>query len=233
MSNAQLLPTSIQNMGHKISPIALRLGINEEWRSNWFFNKHRQLFLEVDYLIRKIIKGSFSKASITEIIIERKSPDYCKIYLHTARPGLLIGKEGQLLKNLIKKIEKKTNPLFEKKNLAPPKIDIDIIEVKKPFMSAAYLAEVTANDIEKGLTVRKALKRLLERAKQHKDILGVKVKASGRLDGSTIKRRETLVWGRMPLSKLKAKIDYIEKAVLTKYGYVGLKVWLYKGDVTT
>ena len=220
-------------MGHKVSPIALRLGLTEEHRSRWFFSKHFQVFLEADYLIRKIIKESFPKAGITQIIIERKSPDHCKIYLHSARPGLLIGKEGQILKNLIKKIETKVNPLFVQKKLTPPQIDIEIVEVKKPFMSAAYLAEVAANEIEKGMTVRKVLKRLIERAKQHKEIIGVKVKAGGRLDGSTIKRRETLIWGRMPLSKLKAIIDYAERPVLTKYGYVGLKVWLYKGDAST
>lgn len=217
-------------MGHKVPPTALRIGINQAWRSRWFFSKNKQLFLEVDYLIRKIIKEAFPKAGIVDIIIERKGPDHCKIYIQTARPGLLIGREGQLLKNLIKKIEKNVNPLFERKKIAPPQIDLDILEIKKPFMSAAYLAEIAGNEIEKGIPVRRVLKRLIERARQHKEILGVKVKAAGRLDGSTIKRRETLIWGRMPLSKLTADIDYAERPVLTKYGYVGLKVWLYKGE---
>ncbi len=217
-------------MGHKVPPPALRLGINRYWSSRWFFTKKAQVFLEADYLIRKTIKEMFPKAGIVEIIIERKSFDHCKVIIKTARPGLLIGKEGQLLKNLIKKLEKKVNPVFEKNKMVPPQIDIDILEVKKPFTSAAYLAEVAANEIEKGMSVRKVLKRVIERARQHKEILGVKVKASGRLDGSTIKRRETLHWGRVPLSKLIADIDYAERPVLTKYGIVGLKVWLYKGD---
>lgn len=217
-------------MGHKVSPFALRIGINKYWRSRWFFRKNFQLFLEADYLIRKTIQENFPKAGITDIVIERKSPDHCKLIIFTARPGLLIGREGQALQRLIKKIEKKINPLFVKKNLTIPKLDVEIIEVKKPFTSAAYLAEVAANEIEKGITVRKVLKRIIERAKQHKEILGIKVRAGGRLDGATIKRRETIVWGRMPLSKLTADIDYAERRVLTKYGYVGLKIWLYKGD---
>ena len=217
-------------MGHKVPPPALRIGINKYWSSRWLLGKKSQVFLEADYLIRKIIRESFPKSGISEIIIERKSQDHCKVIIKTARPGLLIGREGQLLKNLIQKIERKVNPLFLKKKLVPPKLEIDILEIKRPFMSAAYLAEVAANEIEKGITVRKVLKRLIERARQHKEILGVKVKAAGRLDGSTIKRRETLIWGRMPLSKLIADIDYAERPVLTKYGYVGLKVWLYRGD---
>lgn len=220
-------------MGHKVSPTALRIGLSEDYRSKWFFSKNYQLFIEADYLIRKIIKKSFPKAGVSQIIIERKSPDHCKIFLYSARPGLLIGKEGQLLKNLIRKIENKVNPLFVNKKLTPPQIDVEIIEIKKPFLSSAYLAEVGANEIEKGMTVRKVLKRIIERARQHKEILGIKVKASGRLDGSTIKRRETIIWGRMPHSKLKAIIDYSQRAVLTKYGYVGLKIWLYKGDAST
>jgi len=217
-------------MGQKVPAYALRLGINKYWRSRWLFKKNLSLFLEADHLIRKIIREMFPKTGIVEIIIERKSFDHCKVIIHSARPGFLIGKEGQLLKNLMKKLEKKINPLFEKKNLTPPKIDIDVIEVKKPFVSAVYLAEVAANEIEKGFPTRRVLKRLIERARQNKEVLGVKAIAKGRVDGATIKRKETISWGRLPLSKLTADIDYAERPVLTKYGIVGLKVWLYKGD---
>ena len=217
-------------MGQKIPPYALRLGINTYWRSRWMIKRYFPLILEADYLIRKTIKEMFPKAGITEIIIERKSLDHCKVSLYSARPGILIGKEGQLLKNLMKKLEKKVNPLFIKKNLTPPKIEIDVIEVKKPFLSAAYLAEVAAHELERGLPTRKVLKRIAERAKQQKEILGFKAVAKGRVDGATIKRREKISWGRLPLSKFIADIDYAERPVLTKYGIVGLKVWLYKGD---
>ncbi len=217
-------------MGHKVPPTGLRIGINKYWRSKWFFGKNQQIFLEADYLIRKIIQEMFSKAGIVDIIIERKSLDHCKVIIKSSRPGFLIGREGQVLKNLIKKLEKNVKPIFEKKNLIPPKIDLEVMEIKKPLLSASYLAELVANEIEKGRPVRSVLKKVFERAKQQKEILGIKIKAAGRLDGSTIKRRETVQWGRLPFSKLTADIDYTQKPVLTKYGYVGLKVWLYKGD---
>lgn len=217
-------------MGQKVSAYALRLGINKYWRSRWLFKKNLPLFLKADHLIRKIILEMFPKAGIVEIIIERKSFDHCKVIIHSARPGFLIGKEGQLLKNLMKKLEKKASLLFEKKNLTPPKIDIDVVEIKKPFLSAAYLAEVAANEIEKGFPTRRVLKRLIERARQNKEVLGLKAIAKGRVNGATIKRKEAISWGRLPLSKLIADIDYTERPVLTKYGIVGLKVWLYKGD---
>jgi small subunit ribosomal protein S3 len=217
-------------MGQKIPPYALRLGINTYWRSRWMTKRYFPLILEADYLTRKTIKEMFPKAGIVEIIIERKSLDHCKVSLYSARPGVLIGKEGQSLKNLIAKLEKKVNPLFLKNNLTPPKIDIDVIEVKKPFLSAAYLAEIAANEIEKGIPTRRVLKRIAERAKQQKEILGFMAIAKGRVDGATIKRTEKISWGRLPRSKLIADIDYAERPVLTKYGIVGLKVWLYKGD---
>jgi small subunit ribosomal protein S3 len=217
-------------MGQKVPPYALRLGINTYWRSRWMTKRYFPLILEADYLIRKTIKEMFPKTGIVEIIIERKSLDHCKISLYSARPGILIGKEGQALKNLMAKLEKKVNPLFLKNNLTPPRIDIDVIEVKKPFLSAAYLAEVAANEIEKGMPTRRVLKRIAERAKQQKEILGFMAIAKGRVDGATIKRTEKISWGRLPRSKLIADIDYAERPALTKYGIVGLKVWLYKGD---
>jgi small subunit ribosomal protein S3 len=192
--------------------------------------RYFSLILEADYLIRKTIKEVFPKAGIVEIIIERKSLDHCKVSLYSARPGILIGKEGQALKNLMGKLEKKINPLFSKNNLTLPKIDIDVIEVKKPFFSAAYLAEVAAQEIEKGMPTRRVLKRIAERAKQQKEILGFMAVAKGRVDGATIKRTEKISWGRLPKSKLIADIDYAERPVLTKSGIVGLKIWLYKGD---
>lgn len=217
-------------MGQKVPPNALRLGINRYWSSRWFFSKNAPLFLEADYWIRKIIREMFPKAGIVDIIIERKSFDHCKVIIHSARPGLLIGKEGQVLKQLINKIQKKVDPIFKRKNLTPPQLDIDVVEVKKPFISAAYVAETIGNELQKGFSTRAVLKRAVEKVKQHKEVLGVKVKAKGRLDGSTIKRRETISWGRVPLSKLIADIDYAYLPVLTKYGIIGVKVWIYKGD---
>jgi small subunit ribosomal protein S3 len=217
-------------MGHKISPYALRLGINTYWKSRWLMKRYLPLFLEADYLIRKIINDHYPKGGIIDIIIERKSLNNCKVTIYTAKPGILIGKDGQNLKNLIVKLEKKVNPLFKKYNINPPKIDIDVVEVKKPFSYAAYLAEIAAQEIEKGVPTRRVLKYIAEKAKQQKEILGFLGIASGRIDGATIKRTEKISWGRLPRSKFIADIDYKERPVLTKYGIVGLKIYLYKGD---
>lgn len=220
-------------MGQKVPATALRIGINKYWQSKWLFSKKGTVFLEADYWIREIIRKKFPRAGVIEIVIERKSPDHSKIIIQTAKPGLLIGKEGQLLKELISKIEKKVNPIFVRNKMTPPTIDIDVVEAKKPMLSAMYLAELAAHDLERGFNTRKVLKRLIERVRQHKEILGIKIKAKGRLDGSTIRRSETVSWGRVPLSKLIADIDYAQLPILTKYGILGVKIWLYRGDKAT
>lgn len=217
-------------MGQKIPANALRLGINKYWSSRWIFKKNFILFLEADYLIRKIINKELPRAGIVDVIIERKSLEICKVNICSAKPGIVVGKNGQGLKNLLTKFEKVLNPLFKKKNLNPPSLDINVLEVKKPYLFARYVLEVIANDLEKGIPTRKALKKILEKLKLEKGIFGVKIKASGRVDGATIRRTETVSWGRLPLSKLIADIDYAHLPVLTKYGIVGLKIWIYKGD---
>lgn len=217
-------------MGHKVPPYALRLGINKYWRSRWIFRKNFPLLLEADFWIRKIISENHHKSGVVDIIIERKSFDNCKVNIYSAKPGYLVGKDGKMLKNLITKIDKKMKEIFYKYNLNPPNLDINVLEVKKVLNSASYISELIALDLEKGLPTRKVLKKISEKVKQQKDVLGFKVLAKGRVDGATIKRKEQISWGRMPLSKLTADIDYAFRPVLTKYGIVGIKVWLYKGD---
>jgi len=217
-------------MGHKIPSYALRLGINEYWRSRWFFSRNYKVYLEADFIIRKTINEMFKKAGIIDVTIERKDPEHCKVIIKTAKPGVLIGREGQKLKSLQEKIDKKLKELFEKNKLPKPATEIIVEEVKKPTAYAAYLAQIAAIDIEKNKSVRAVIKKIIERAKQNKDVLGVKVRVSGRLGGANIHRSETITWGRMPLSKLRAKIDYAFEEALTKYGLIGVKVWLYKGD---
>jgi len=217
-------------MGHKVSPYALRIGINRNWRSRWFFSKHFPIFLEADYLIRKTIDELFPKSGIIDVIIERKSLDQCKVDIFASKPGLIIGREGQNLKNLYKKLEKVLKPLFEKNKLAYPSLEINVIEIKKPYLYASYIAEQAALQIEKGAKVRTVLKSLANKLKEYKEIQGVKIKASGRLDGATIHRHETISWGKIPLSKLIADIDYASKTAFTKYGIIGIKVWIYRGD---
>jgi len=217
-------------MGHKVPPYALRLGINQNWRSRWFFSKHFPVFLEADYLIRKTASEMFAKKGVTEVVIERKSFDHCRVIIKTAKPGLIVGKEGQNLNKFIEKATKATAEVFKKHNLTPPKIEVEVEEVKKPYASAQYLAELAALEIEKGVLARNVMKRVIERARQHKEIKGVKVRLSGRLNSATIHRAEWLSWGRMPLSTLRADIDYGTATAFCKYGTIGVKVWLYKGE---
>lgn len=217
-------------MGHKVSPYALRLGINEYWKSRWFFRRNFRVYLEADFIIRKTINEMFPKSGIIDVLIERKDPEHCKVIIKTARPGILIGREGQRLKALQEKINKRLKEHFEKFKLPIPALEIIVEEVKKPTAYAEYLAQLAAIDIERNKSVRAVMKKIIERAKQNKEIKGVKIRVSGRLGGANIHRAETITWGRMPLSKLKAKIDYALAEALTKYGIIGVKVWLYKGD---
>lgn len=217
-------------MGHKVSPYALRIGINRNWRSRWFFSKFLPVFLEADYLIRKEIEKAFPRHGIIDVIIERKSLDQCKVEIYAAKPGVIVGKEGQNLKNLYQKLNKVLKPLFEKTKLTYPQLEIAVIEIKKPYLYAPYLAEQVALQIEKGVRTRIAIKNIINKIKEIKEIQGIKVKVSGRIDGATIHRQETLSWGKLPLSKLTADIDYGFKVAMTKYGTIGVKVWLYRGD---
>jgi len=217
-------------MGKKVSSYGLRLGINEYWKSRWYFSKNYRVYLEADYIIRKTIEEMFPKSGIIDVIIERKSPENSKVIIKTAKPGVLIGREGQKLKKLQEKIEGKLKKLFEKYKLENPTLEIIVEEVRKPTAYAAYLAQLAAIDIEKNKSVRGVIKKIIEKARQNKNILGVKVRVSGRLGGANIHRAENITWGRLPLSKLKAKIDFAKETALCKYGKIGIKVWLYKGD---
>lgn len=217
-------------MGHKISPLALRLGINEPWRSRWFTTRHRALFLEADHLIRTTILELFPKSGIATVIIERKGIDACRVTIQTSRPGYLIGREGQNLRKLQRSVDLALTPPFEKHKLPKPNIEFQIEELKKPFISAKVLAQLAAIDIEKRLPVRKVVKRTIERAQQHKEIIGIRMRVSGRLNGNEIHRSESLTSGRMPLGTFRSVIDYAEERAFCTYGTIGIKVWVYLGD---
>ncbi|GIW66420.1 MAG: hypothetical protein KatS3mg095_0318 [Candidatus Parcubacteria bacterium] len=217
-------------MGHKVSPYANRLGINEYWKSKWFFKKNFYVFLESDYIIRQVIKEKLGKsAGITDVIIERKDPDHCRVIIRTAKPGNIIGRDGKKLKLIQQEINKRLDILFKKNKLNQPALEIVVEEVKKPTLYASFLAQLIALDIEKNKPVRGVIKKIIERARQHKEIQGIKIRVSGRIGGASIHRSETISWGKLPLSTLKAKIDYAFVEALTKYGIIGIKVWLYKG----
>ena len=207
-------------MAQKINPKSYRLGISENWDSRWFDLKNTKKFLEEDYRIRRFVLKQTKAAKIENIEIERKAKDI-KVIIKTARPGLLIGRQGIGIENLsagLKKLLKTNN-----------KINIVVEEVKHPESSASIVAQNIAEDIEKRISYRRVLKQHLSKIIQHKEVLGAKVMASGRLDGKEIARDEWLKEGKLPLSTFRANIDYGFSEAHCTYGVVGIKVWIYKG----
>ena len=207
-------------MGHKVSPLLLRIGYIENWRSIWFAKKRDYpKFIQQDFEIRKLIKKRFKQASISKIIIERLS-DKLKVKIHSARPGLIIGRHGQ-------DIERLRQDLLA---LIKQEIAVDIIEVKNPAIDAQLVSENVALQLEKRIAFRRAMKRAIEQA-LGSGAKGIKISASGRLGGAEIARTEGYRQGKLPLSTLRAEIDYGFSESLTTYGLIGVKVWIYKGEV--
>jgi len=190
------------------------------WHSRWFathFNYSR--FIEEDYRIRKLIKAKFKHASISKIVIERLA-GRVKIRIYTARPGIIIGRHGADIESLRENIN----------GLAKTEVSVDVEEIKNPNLDAQLVAENVTLQIEKRVAFRRAVKRVIEQA-MNAGAKGVKISCAGRLGGAEMARRETYRQGKIPLSTLRADIDYGFAESLTTYGLIGIKVWLYKGDI--
>lgn len=207
-------------MGHKVSPLLQRLGYIQDWRSKWFAKRTDYAkFVYQDIQIRKFVKDKFKQAGISKIIIERLA-DKIRIKIHCSRPGLIIGRHGQDIERLRGDLT-----VMAKQELA-----IDIIEVKAPAVDAQLVGENVALQLEKRIAFRRAMKRAIEQA-MVSGAKGIKISAAGRLGGAEMARRETYKQGKLPLSTLRADIDYGFAEALTTYGLIGVKVWIYKGDV--
>lgn len=219
-------------MGQKIRPNSLRLGIIEDWQAHWFPKKQKLgLLLEEDVLIRKAIDSKIKSAGIDRVLIERIGNN-CQISIRAARPGLIIGRGGKGIEDLANFIRKKIKDFrTEKKIKEMPNININIEELKRSEVSAAIIAQNIAWDIEKRQPFRRTIKKYLDQIMQNKEVKGAKIKVSGRLDGAEIARREQLSQGKLPLQTLRANIDYGEATAFCTYGTVGIKVWIYKGEV--
>ena len=207
-------------MGQKVNPIGLRLGINRNWESRWFpaFNSAPQNIAE-DYKIRKFLKKELYYASVSDILIERTAKKV-RVTVVAARPGIIIGKKGadvEKLKEALKKIVNKD-------------IFINIKEVKKPQSNAQLAAESVATQLERRIAFRRAMKKVMQGAIKS-GAKGIKVRVSGRLAGAEMARTEWYMEGRIPLHTLRAKIDYGFAEALTTYGNIGVKVWIFKGEV--
>ena len=206
-------------MGQKVNPTSLRVGINKYWQSTWFEKKNYSEFLKEDHSIRLYIEKNYSVAGISSINIERAASNL-KIIIHTSKPGILIGKKGadiEKLRNSLSKLSKKN-------------ISLDIKEIKKPETDANLVADSIARQLEKRIAFRKAMKKSGQSAIKL-GAKGVKIVCGGRLGGAEIARTEKYSEGSVPLHTLRADIDYATARALTTYGIIGIKVWLFKGEI--
>jgi small subunit ribosomal protein S3 len=207
-------------MGHKVSPLLLRIGFIRQWNSRWFAKpKEFAVFIQQDYQIRKFIKDKFKQAAISKIIVERLA-DKIKVRIFSARPGIIIGRHGSDIERLRADLN----------SLVKLDISIDIQEINKPAWDAQLVAENIALQQEKRIAFRRAVKRAMEQSIQA-GVKGIRVSCSGRLNGAEMSRKETYKIGKIPLQTLRADIDYGFAEALTTYGLIGVKVWIYKGDI--
>lgn len=206
-------------MGQKVNPIGLRLGINKTWSSRWYSKKDYVKFLHEDLKIKRYLKKQLGHAGVAEIVVER-SPEKAKIIIHTARPGIIIGKKGAELENLKKEVSKFTKS----------EIYIQVEEVRRPELNAVLVAENVALQLERRIAFRRAMKKAVTAA-MRLGSKGIKVSCAGRLAGAEIARTEWYREGRVPLQTLRADIDYGRAIANTKYGVIGIKVWIFKGEV--
>jgi small subunit ribosomal protein S3 len=207
-------------MGRKVHPIGFRLGINKTWDSRWYAEGKvyaQQLFQ--DYEIREMIFNSSKRAGISKVEIER-FPNAVNVTVHTSKPGIVIGRKGANVKELRRKLQELTGI----------NIKLDIAEIREPDLDARLVAENVANQIERRISHRRAMQRALA-STMRAGAKGVKVMCSGRLTGSEMARRDWMREGRVPAQTLRADIDFAVSEALTTYGRIGVKVWVYKGEI--
>ena len=208
-------------MGQKVSPTGFRLGITEEWRSRWYADKDYAKNLANDLAIRKFLDKQLARAAVSKIEIERAG-DKIKIIVTTARPGVVIGKKGAEIDSLRKKLEKVAN--------GP--VSIEVVEVKRPELDAALIAQSVAEQLEGRVAFRRAMRKAVQSARKS-GAKGIRIQCSGRLGGAEMSRREWYREGRVPLHTLRAKIDYGFATAATTMGSIGVQVWVYHGEVLT
>jgi small subunit ribosomal protein S3 len=208
-------------MGQKVNPYGFRLGITTDWKSRWFKERgYKDLVIE-DWKIRNYLTKQLESAAVSRIEIERNA-DRVRVDIHTARPGIVIGRRGAEAERLKKELEKITG----QKN----KISLNIQEIKQPELDAALIAQGICDQLVRRVAFRRAMKRGIQTV-QKAGALGVRIQASGRLGGAEMSRRESYREGRVPLHTLRADIDYGFREARTSTGRIGIKVWIYKGDI--
>nr|MDQ2728299.1 30S ribosomal protein S3 [Actinomycetota bacterium] len=207
-------------MGQKVNPYGFRLGVTTDWKSRWFNDRNYQDYLIEDWEIRSYLMGQLERAAVSRIEIER-TRDRLRIDVHTARPGIVIGRRGAEADRLRTKLAQITNN---------PKVQLNIQEIKQPELDAALMAQGIADQLAGRVSFRRAMKRTVQTV-QKAGALGIRVQCAGRLGGSEMSRREFYREGRVPLHTLRADVDYGFREAKTTYGRIGVKVWIYKGDI--
>jgi small subunit ribosomal protein S3 len=207
-------------MGRKVHPIGMRLGIIKTWEGRWYAEGQNYIDqLHQDREIREMVRKSGDRAGVSQIEIER-FPGKVRIVVNTAKPGILIGRKGETVKILRKDLE----------DLTGKKIDLEIREIKNPDCDAFLIAENIASQIQRRISYRRAMKRAIQQA-MRQGALGAKIQVAGRLNGAEMCRTVWLREGRVPLQTLRADIDFARAEALTTYGQIGVKVWVYKGEI--
>jgi small subunit ribosomal protein S3 len=207
-------------MGRKIHPVGFRLKVNRDWDARWFAegDRYRQLLLEV-FEIRRYVEKNLKPAGVSKIEIERH-PNQVQVTLFTAKPGIVIGRKGESVKNLRQALE----------GITDKKVKVEVEEIEKPDMDAKLVAENVASQLERRIGHSRAIKRAIGQA-MRQGALGIKIMVAGRLGGSEMARREYQMEGRVPRNTLRSDIDYGTAEATTGFGQIGVKVWIYKGDV--
>ena len=207
-------------MGQKVNPIGLRLGINKTWDSRWFANTGEYgSLLHEDVRIREALMDDLKQAGVSRIVIERPHKK-CRVTIHTARPGIVIGKKGADIEKLRKKVASMTKS----------EVHINIVEVRKPEVDAHLVAQSIAQQLERRVAFRRAMKRAVQ-SSMRLGAEGIRVVCGGRLGGAEIARTEGYREGRVPLHTLRADVDYGVATAHTAYGTIGVKVWVFKGEI--
>jgi len=210
-------------MGQKVNPVGIRLGITRDWTSTWYANKRNfPAYIFQDWQVRQFLKKKLAEASVSRINIERAARK-ANITIHTARPGVVIGKKGE-------DIERLRGEVAKLMGMGVNDVRLNIAEIRKPELDATLVAEGIAQQVERRVMFRRAMKRAVMNT-MRSGALGVKVRLSGRLNGSEIARTEWTREGRIPLHTFRADIDYGTAEARTTYGVIGVKVWIFKGEV--
>jgi len=208
-------------MGRKVHPYGFRLGVIRDWKSRWFASKRDYTkLLQEDFGLRGYLRKEMDKAGVADVIIERFPPNQLHVTVHTARPGIVIGRKGAQVKAIREGIERMTGK----------KVKLDIEEITQPDLVAYLVAENIAQQIERRIPHTRAMKKAIQTTMQ-KGALGCKIECAGRLNGSDMKRTDKHMEGRIPRGTLRADIDYAQAEAATTYGRIGVKVWIYKGEI--